>query len=92
VVDHQVELIVLPVADVDRAKEFYRRIGFREDADDADGEDFRVVHFTPPGSHCSLVVGRGIGTAAPGSMENVHLTARDIEDHRAVPRPLISAG
>ncbi len=82
-VDYQLEVIVLPVADVDRAKEFYRRIGFREDLDYVDGQDFRVVHFTPPGSHCSIVVGKGIGTAAPGSVENVHLIVRDIEEARA---------
>ena len=82
-VDYQLEVIVLPVADVDRAREFYRRIGFREDLDYVGGDDFRVVHVTPPGSHCSLVFGTGIGTAAPGSMENVHLVVRDIEEARA---------
>jgi catechol 2,3-dioxygenase-like lactoylglutathione lyase family enzyme len=83
VVEYQLEVIVLPTADVDRAKEFYRRIGFREDLDYVDGDDFRVVHFTPPGSHCSIVVGTGIGTAEPGSVENVHLVVRDIEEARA---------
>ncbi|MET8146653.1 VOC family protein [Sphaerisporangium sp. NPDC005288] len=83
VVDYLLEVIVLPVADVDRAKEFYKRIGFREDLDYVGGQDFRVVHFTPPGSHCSIVVGEGIGTAAPGSAENVHLIVRDIEEARA---------
>ncbi|MEU8383493.1 VOC family protein, partial [Streptosporangium sp. NPDC048865] len=82
-VDYQLEVIVLPVADVDRAKEFYKRIGFREDLDYVGGPDFRVVHFTPPGSHCSIIVGTGIGTAAPGSAENVHLIVRDIEEARA---------
>jgi catechol 2,3-dioxygenase-like lactoylglutathione lyase family enzyme len=77
-VEYLLELIVLPVADVDRAREFYRRIGFREDLDYVGGPDFRVVHFTPPGSACSIVVGEGIGTAAPGSVENVHLIVRDI--------------
>ncbi|MEU5564881.1 VOC family protein [Micromonospora musae] len=81
--DYQLELIVLPVADVDRAKEFYTRLGFREDLDYVGGEGFRVVHFTPPGSHCSIVIGEGIGTAAPGSTENVHLIVRDIEEARA---------
>jgi catechol 2,3-dioxygenase-like lactoylglutathione lyase family enzyme len=89
VVDYLLEVIVLPVADVDRAKEFYKRIGFREDLDYVDGQDFRVVHFTPPGSHCSIVVGKGIGTAAPGSTENVHLIVRDIEETRA---DLVSRG
>ena len=82
-VDYLLEVIVLPVADVDRAKEFYKRVGFREDLDYVDGQDFRVVHFTPPGSHCSIVVGKGIGAAAPGSTENVHLIVRDIEEARA---------
>ncbi|RKN22653.1 glyoxalase [Micromonospora musae] len=82
-VDYQLELIVLPVADVDRAKEFYTRLGFREDLDYVGGEGFRVVHFTPPGSHCSIVIGEGIGTAAPGSTENVHLIVSDIEEARA---------
>jgi catechol 2,3-dioxygenase-like lactoylglutathione lyase family enzyme len=82
-VDYQLELIVLPVSDVDRSKEFFRRIGFREDLDYIDGDDFRVVHFTPPGSPCSIVVGVGIGTAVPGSAENIHLTVGDIEQARA---------
>ncbi|XVV08852.1 VOC family protein [Actinoplanes sp. CA-131856] len=82
-VDYQLELIVLPVTDVDRSKAFFKRIGFREDLDYIDGEDFRVVHFTPPGSPCSIVVGTGIGTAAPGTVENIHLTVKDIEEARA---------
>ncbi|MFF5083992.1 VOC family protein [Actinoplanes sp. NPDC000266] len=82
-VDYQLELIVLPVTDVDRSKAFFKQIGFREDLDYIDGEDFRVVHFTPPGSQCSIVVGLGIGTAAPGTVENIHLTVKDIEEARA---------
>jgi catechol 2,3-dioxygenase-like lactoylglutathione lyase family enzyme len=77
-VDYLLEVIVLPVADVDRSREFYRRIGFREDLDYVGGPDFRVVHLTPPGSACSIVVGEGIGAAVPGSVENVHLIVRDI--------------
>ncbi|MEU4428317.1 VOC family protein [Actinoplanes sp. NPDC024001] len=88
-VEYLLEVIVIPVADVDRAQEFYRRIGFREDLDYVGGPDFRVVHVTPPGSHCSIVFGTGIGTAAPGSMENVHLIVGDIEQARA---ELISRG
>jgi catechol 2,3-dioxygenase-like lactoylglutathione lyase family enzyme len=83
VVEYKLELVVLPVADVDRAKDFYRRIGFREDLDYGDGDGFRVVHFTPPGSNCSIVVGSGIGHAAPGSAENLHLVVGDIEQARA---------
>jgi catechol 2,3-dioxygenase-like lactoylglutathione lyase family enzyme len=82
-VEYKLEVLVLPVADVDRAKEFYRRIGFREDLDHCDGEDFRVVHFTPPGSHCSIVFGTGIGHAEPGSVENVCFVVGDIEQARA---------
>ncbi|MFG2059465.1 VOC family protein [Micromonospora sp. NPDC048930] len=81
--EYKLELIVLPVADVDRAKDFYKRIGFREDLDYVDGEDFRVVHFTPPGSQCSIVVGKGISTAEPGSVQNLHLIVSDIEQARA---------
>jgi catechol 2,3-dioxygenase-like lactoylglutathione lyase family enzyme len=81
--EYKLEVIVLPVADVDRAKEFYRRIGFREDLDYVDGADFRVVHFTPPGSSCSIIVGTGISTAQPGSVQNLHLIVDDIEKARA---------
>jgi catechol 2,3-dioxygenase-like lactoylglutathione lyase family enzyme len=82
-VEYKLEVIVLPVADVDRAKEFYNRIGFREDLDHVDGTDFRVVHFTPPGSQCSIIVGTGISTAQPGSVQNLHLIVDDIEKARA---------
>ncbi|GAA4588260.1 catechol 2,3-dioxygenase-like lactoylglutathione lyase family enzyme [Actinoplanes octamycinicus] len=81
--DFHLELIAVPVSDVDRAKTFYRRLGWREDLDYVCGDDFRVVHFTPPGSPCSIVFGVGIGTARPGAMENVHLVVRDIEEARA---------
>jgi catechol 2,3-dioxygenase-like lactoylglutathione lyase family enzyme len=87
--EYKLEVIVLPVADVDRAKEFYQRIGFREDLDYVDGADFRVVHFTPPGSHCSIIVGTGISTAEPGSVQNLHLIVSDIEQARA---ELVAAG
>jgi catechol 2,3-dioxygenase-like lactoylglutathione lyase family enzyme len=90
VMEYKLEAIVLPVADVDRAKEFYRRIGFREDLDYlVEDEDFRVVHFTPPGSHCSVIVGSGISTARPGSVQNLHLVVDDIERARAA---LVAAG
>lgn len=88
VVEYKLEVIVLPVKDVDRAKEFYRKAGFREDLDYVDG-DFRVVHFTPPGSAASIIVGDGISTAEPGSMENLHLVVGDIEEARA---DLVSRG
>jgi catechol 2,3-dioxygenase-like lactoylglutathione lyase family enzyme len=88
-VEYKLEVIVLPVTDVDRAKDFYRRIGFREDLDYVDGGGFRVVHFTPPGSQCSIIVGTGISTAQPGTVQNLHLIVDDIEKARA---DLISRG
>ncbi|MBB2940839.1 catechol 2,3-dioxygenase-like lactoylglutathione lyase family enzyme [Actinoplanes lutulentus] len=77
-VDYQVEIVVLPVSDVDRAKEFYGRLGFREDVDYAGPAGFRVVHFTPPGSSASIIVGSGVTDAAPGSSKGVHLVVDDI--------------
>ena len=77
--DMRLELIVLPVSDVDRAKSFYRSAGFREDMDYAAGDDFRVVQFTPPGSEASITFGRGITGAAPGSVQGIILVVRDIE-------------
>jgi catechol 2,3-dioxygenase-like lactoylglutathione lyase family enzyme len=64
-VDMNLEIIVVPVSDVDRAKVFYRSIGFREDVDYACGKGFRVVQFTPPGSAASIIFGTGITDAAP---------------------------
>jgi catechol 2,3-dioxygenase-like lactoylglutathione lyase family enzyme len=88
-VNYQLEVVVLPVADVDKAKEFYTRIGFREDVDYADGAGFRVVHLTPPGSAASIIVGAGVTDAAPGSVDGVHLVVNDIEAARA---ELLAAG
>ena len=76
--DLKLEVVVLPVSDVDRAKAFYRRAGFREDYDYASGEDFRVVQFTPPGSEASIVFGIGITAAAPGSVGGLQLIVPDI--------------
>jgi catechol 2,3-dioxygenase-like lactoylglutathione lyase family enzyme len=81
--DMRLEVIVLPVSDVDRAKAFYRLAGFREDFDYASGEDFRVVQFTPPGSEASIVFGTGITAAAPGSVGGLQLVVRDIEAARS---------
>jgi catechol 2,3-dioxygenase-like lactoylglutathione lyase family enzyme len=81
--DFKLEVVVVPVSDVDRAKDFYAAIGFREDLDYVGDDSFRVVHMTPPGSACSIVFGTGIGTARPGSLENVHLVVHDIERARA---------
>jgi catechol 2,3-dioxygenase-like lactoylglutathione lyase family enzyme len=81
-VDMKLEVVVLPVSDVDRAKAFYRSAGFREDVDYAAGEDFRVVQFTPPGSGTSIVFGTGITDAQPGSLHGLQLVVSDIEAAR----------
>jgi catechol 2,3-dioxygenase-like lactoylglutathione lyase family enzyme len=78
-VDTKLEVIVIPVSDVDRAKEFYGRLGWRLDADIAAGDDFRVVQFTPPGSECSVIFGKTITAAAPGSAQGLYLIVSDIE-------------
>jgi catechol 2,3-dioxygenase-like lactoylglutathione lyase family enzyme len=82
-VDMRLEVVVIPVADVDRAKDFYKALGWREDADYAADADFRVVQLTPPGSACSLIFGTGLTSAAPGSAEGLHLVVPDIEGARA---------
>jgi catechol 2,3-dioxygenase-like lactoylglutathione lyase family enzyme len=73
----------LPVTDVDRAKAFYEGAGFRLDVDHRAGDDFRVVQLTPPGSECSISVGKGLTPSAPGSAQGLHLVVTDIEDARA---------
>jgi len=78
-VDMRLELVVLPVSDVDRAKAFYRSAGFREELDYGAGEDFRVVRLTPPGSAASIVFGTGITAARPGSAQGLHLIVPDVE-------------
>jgi catechol 2,3-dioxygenase-like lactoylglutathione lyase family enzyme len=88
-VDMKLEVVVLPVSDVDRAKDFYRSAGFREDFDYAAGADFRVVQFTPPRSGASIVFGTGITEARPGSIEGLQLVVPDIEAARTA---LISRG
>ena len=75
--DMKLEVVVIPVADVDRAKSFYGRLGWRLDADFAKGDAFRVVQFTPPGSACSIHFGKGVTSAAPGSAR-VYLVVSDI--------------
>src|SRR6478735_11702828 len=82
-VDLKVEVVVIPVADVERAKRFYGGLGWRLDADFAAGETFRVVQFTPPGSPCSIHFGKGVTPAAPGSAKNLYLIVSDIEAARA---------
>ena len=68
-VDMKFEIVVIPVSDVDRAKEFYGRLGWRLDADFDSGKDFRVLQFTPPGSGCSIIFGKNVTPAAPGSSQ-----------------------
>jgi catechol 2,3-dioxygenase-like lactoylglutathione lyase family enzyme len=80
--DMKLEVVVLPVSDVDRAKAFYRCAGFREDFDYACGDDFRVVQFTPPGSDASIIFGTGITAAPPGSVGGLQLVVPDIEATR----------
>jgi catechol 2,3-dioxygenase-like lactoylglutathione lyase family enzyme len=78
----KLEVVLVPVSDVDRAKTFYERLGWRLDAD-FDTGGIRVVQFTPPGSECSVIFGRGITGAAPGSLEGLQLTVYDIDAARA---------
>lgn len=81
--DMKLEIVVVPVADVDRSKDFYKALGWREDADVATGEDFRVVQLTPPGSACSVIFGTGVTSAAPGSMQGLYLVVNDIDTARS---------
>ncbi len=83
------EVVTVPVSDVDRAKQFYAGLGWREDADIVAGETFRVVQFTPPGSGCSIAFGKGITTAEPGSSQRSELAVNDIDAAR---EDLISRG
>jgi len=80
----KLEVVLVPVSDVDRAKAFYERLGWRMDIDYVGEEPgFRVVQFTPPGSECSIIIGEGITAAEPGSYEGLQLTVPDIEAARA---------
>src|SRR6195952_1710574 len=83
VLDMRLEVVVLPVADVDRAKSFYTKLGWREDADFKNGDDFRVVQLTPPGSPCSMIFGNGVTAAAPGAIQDLMLVVQDIAATRA---------
>jgi catechol 2,3-dioxygenase-like lactoylglutathione lyase family enzyme len=81
-VDLKLEVVVIPVSDVDRTKRFYEGLGWRLDADFSGGDHWRVVQMTPPGSPCSIHFGKGITTAAPGSAQNLYLVVSDIEAAR----------
>jgi catechol 2,3-dioxygenase-like lactoylglutathione lyase family enzyme len=77
------EIVVIPVSDVDRAKEFYEKLGWRLDADFGSGKDFRVIQFTPPGSGCSVIFGENVTAAAPGSAQGLYLIVSDVKAARA---------
>jgi catechol 2,3-dioxygenase-like lactoylglutathione lyase family enzyme len=82
--DLKLELVLIPVSDVDRAKDFYvDKVGFNMEVDHQPNEDFRVVEMTPKGSACSIAVGKGITDAEPGSVRGTHLVVTDIEAVRA---------
>ena len=81
-IDMKFEVVVIPVSDVDRAKEFYGRLGWRLDADYDNGNDFRVIQFTPPGSKCSVIFGKNVTAAAPGSAQGLYLIVSDVEAAR----------
>jgi catechol 2,3-dioxygenase-like lactoylglutathione lyase family enzyme len=83
--DFKLELVLVPVSDVDRAKAFYtEKAGFGLDVDHAPNDEFRVVQMTPPGSACSITIGKGITRAEPGSYRGTHLVVTDIEAARDV--------
>jgi catechol 2,3-dioxygenase-like lactoylglutathione lyase family enzyme len=77
-IDTKFEIVVIPVSDIDRAKEFYASLGWRLDADYDNGGDFRVIQFTPTGSGCSVIFGRNVTAAAPGSAQGLYLIVSDI--------------
>jgi catechol 2,3-dioxygenase-like lactoylglutathione lyase family enzyme len=80
--DMRLEVVIIPVSDVDRAKEFYSRLGWRLDGDFTAGNDWRGVQFTPPGSGCSVIFGKNVTTAAPSSAQGLYLGVSDIESAR----------
>ncbi|MEV0296755.1 VOC family protein [Nocardia sp. NPDC050710] len=87
--DWKIELVAIPVTDVDRAKDFYTKIGFNADHDHRVNESLRFVQLTPPGSGCSICIGEGITEAAPGSVEGMQMVVASAEDAY---RQLVAAG
>ena len=81
--DTKLEIVVIPVSDIDRAKRFYGGLGWRLDAEFASGDDFRIMQFTPPGSACSVIFGKNVTAAAPGSAQGLYLIVSDIEAVRS---------
>ncbi|MFL5237988.1 MAG: heme-binding protein [Rhizomicrobium sp.] len=98
--DMRLEVVVIPVADADRAKRFYGDLGWRLDVDYSAGDNYRAIQFTPPGSGCSIMFGRNVSTAAPGAVKGLHLIVSDIQGTRedllrrgiAVSEPFHDAG
>jgi catechol 2,3-dioxygenase-like lactoylglutathione lyase family enzyme len=88
-IDMGLEVVTLPVSDVDRAKRFYQGLGWRLDADLSPGGDVRVVQFTPPHSRCSIHFGKGLTASEPGSAQRMILAVKDIDSARA---DLVSRG
>jgi catechol 2,3-dioxygenase-like lactoylglutathione lyase family enzyme len=78
----KLEVVVIPVSDVDRAKAFYAKLGWRLDAEFTAGADFQIIQFTPPGSGCSVIFGKNITAAAPGSAQGLYLAVSDVEAAR----------
>lgn len=87
--DWKIELIAVPVTDIDRSKAFYEKIGFNADHDFTVSEEIRFVQLTPPGSACSIAIGKGITEAEPGSVEGIQIV---VEDADAARRQLLDAG
>jgi catechol 2,3-dioxygenase-like lactoylglutathione lyase family enzyme len=81
--DMKLEVVVIPVSDVDRSKRFYIGLGWRLDADVSGKDGFRVIQVTPPGSPCSVIFGSGVTSAVPGSAQGLHLIVSDIEQAHA---------
>src|SRR5215203_5176724 len=88
-IDMALEVVTIPVADVDRAKRFYQSLGWRLDIDLPVSDDFRQVQMTPPHSHCSIHFGKGLTAMAPGSLDRLYLAVKDIDAARA---DLVSRG
>ena len=82
-IDMKLEVVVIPVSDVSRAKEFYASLGWRLDAEFGSGDDFRIMQFTPPGSGCAIIFGKNVTAAAPGSAQGLYLIVSDVAAARA---------
>jgi predicted enzyme related to lactoylglutathione lyase len=81
--EFRLEVVVVPVSDVDRARQFYDGLGWRFDAEAAVEDGYRLMQFTPPGSGCSIIFGEGVTSAQPGSLQGLHLAVEDLDEARA---------